>query len=286
MKLYGVKGEESRRFFGGGEVTVAVYGLGKMGLPLAAVFADSGASVVGVDINGGVVDSVNDGINHVREEPGLDELVSRNVGVGRLRATSDFVGAAKESDIQVILVPTLIRGGEADLSPVYSVAECISGGLEGGDIVVTECTMPPGSTESLIPILEKSGLEAGVDFGLGHCPERTMSGTAIRDIRGQYPKVIGCVDGGTTGALEGVYSAVNSKGVVSVSGIRAAECVKVFEGVYRDVNIALANELTAVCERLGVDAVEVFRVANTQPYCSLHSPGGLGVIVFLFTRIL
>jgi len=103
-----------------------------------------------------------------------------------------------------------------------------------------------------------------------------MTGTALRDIRGQYPKVVGCVDDVTGDALVGVYSVINSQGVIHVSDVRSAECVKVFEGVYRDVNIGLANELAFVCERLGVDALEIFDAANSQPYCHLHRPGAVG----------
>ncbi|MEA1924554.1 MAG: nucleotide sugar dehydrogenase [Candidatus Altiarchaeota archaeon] len=276
MKIHGLSSEQAADLLRGGELCIAVYGLGKMGLPLASVLADSGARVVGADINRGVVDSINKGVNHIREEPGLDELVTVNVEAGRLTATANLPSAAKQADIHVILVPTLIKEGKADLSIVRSVVGDIASGLEAGDIVITECTMPPGSTESLIPPLESSGLKAGLDFGLAHCPERTMTGTALRDIRGEYPKIIGCVDEKTAQPVSGVYSVINSGGVIPVSDIKTAECVKVFEGVYRDVNIALANELAMVCEKLSVDALEVFDTANTQPYCHLHRPGAVG----------
>ncbi|RLI93725.1 MAG: nucleotide sugar dehydrogenase [Candidatus Altiarchaeales archaeon] len=276
MKIYGLDSKETSMLLRDGRITISVYGLGKMGLPLAAIFADSGAIVIGADINRNVVDSVNRGINYIREEPYLDELVAKNVKDKRLTATTDLVYAAKKSDIQIIIVPTLIKDNEVDISAVNSVAGKISKGLENGDIVITECTMPPGSTESLIPILEKSNLKAGIDFGLAHCPERTMTGTAIRDIRGEYPKIVGCIDKKTTDAIKGIYSVINSKGVITVSNIKTAECVKVFEGIYRDVNIALANELTEICEKFSVSAVEAFKTANTQPYCHIHSPGAVG----------
>jgi len=242
MKLIGLSRDEVQRVLQEGNVTIAVYGLGKMGLPLAAVFADHGANVIGVDINEKVVEMINRGENHVKEEPGLDELVRRNVEAGRLKATTDGVWAAKQADVMVILVPTLTdERGNLRLGPVYDVAEKISQGLENGDIVITEATMPPRTTESLIPILEKSGLKLG-EFGLAHAPERTMTGTAIRDITGQYPKIVGASDEKTLEAVIGIYETINGKGVIPMSSIKAAEAVKVFEGVYRDVNIALANE--------------------------------------------
>jgi len=277
VKLVGLNREDVKAAIEEGAVTIAVYGLGKMGLPLAAVFADHGAKVIGVDINEKVVEMINRGENHVKEEPGLDELVRRNVEAGRLKATTDGVWAAKQADVMIILVPTLTdERGNLKLDPVYDVAEKISKGLEIGDIVITEATMPLGTTESLIPILEKSGLKLG-EFGLAHAPERTMTGTAIRDITGQYPKILGASDEKTLEAVIGIYETINKKGVIPMSSIKAAEAVKVFEGVYRDVNIALANELAMWCEEHGLDALEVFQAANTQPYCHLHMPGaGVG----------
>ncbi|USH00455.1 nucleotide sugar dehydrogenase [Thermococcus argininiproducens] len=277
MKLLGLNREEVKRVFKEGKVTIAVYGLGKMGLPLAAVFADHGANVIGVDINNNVVEAINNGTNHINEEPGLSELVEKNVKAGRLKATTDGVWAAKQADVMIILVPTLTDDrGNLKLDPVYDVAKKISKGLEKGDIVITEATMPPGTTESLIPILEESGLKLG-EFGLAHAPERTMTGTAIRDITGQYPKIVGASDEKTLEAVIGIYETINKKGVIPMSSIKAAEAVKVFEGVYRDVNIALANELALWCEEHSLDALEVFRAANTQPYCHLHMPGaGVG----------
>jgi nucleotide sugar dehydrogenase len=269
--------EEVKRAIRNGEVTIAVYGLGKMGLPLAAVLANHGAKVIGVDINKKVVEMINNGENHINEEPGLSELVKKNVEGGRLKATTDGIWAAKQADVMIIIVPTLTdERGNLKLDPVYNVAEKISQGLEKGDIIITEATMPPGTTESLTPILEKSGLKLG-EFGLAHAPERTMTGTAIRDITGQYPKIVGASDKKTLEAVIGIYGTINKKGVIPVSSIKAAEAVKVFEGVYRDVNIALANELALWCEEHGLDALEVFKAANTQPYCHLHMPGaGVG----------
>ncbi|MFP4051768.1 MAG: nucleotide sugar dehydrogenase [Thermoplasmata archaeon] len=124
----------------------------------------------------------------------------------------------------------------------------------------------------MISILEESGLELG-EFGLGHAPERTMTGTAIRDITGEYPKIIGADDENTLKVLDVVYSIINDKGTIKMENIISAESVKVFEGVYRDVNIALANELAKYCEEKGINALDVFEAANSQPYCDIHEPG-------------
>ncbi|RLG40437.1 MAG: nucleotide sugar dehydrogenase [Thermoproteota archaeon] len=277
MKILGLDREKVKEYIRNGKVTFAVYGLGKMGLPLAAVLAEHGGNVIGVDINEDVVRTVNKGISHIKEEPGLDVLVKRNVEAGRLSATTNVVYASKTSDVMIIIIPTLVdEKGNLKLGNIFSLAEEISKGLDRGDIVITESTMPPGTTEKLIPLLEKSGLKLG-EFGLAHAPERTMSGTAIRDITEQYPKIIGADDPRTLEAVAGIYETINKKGVIPMSSIKAAEAVKVFEGIYRDVNIALANELALWCEEHGLDALEIFRTANTQPYCHLHMPGaGVG----------
>ncbi|MDD5111686.1 MAG: nucleotide sugar dehydrogenase [Candidatus Altiarchaeota archaeon] len=272
MKPYGRSGREVANALRSGKLTVSVYGLGRMGLPIAAVVADAGGIVTGVDINEKVVKRVNCGGCHIPNEPGLAGIVARNHAAGRLNAA---VGEA-ESDISIIMVPTEVCGRKPDLKAVRWASEKIGEVLERGDIVITECTMPPGQTESLIGVLEECGLRCGRDFGLAHCPERVMSGTAIRDLTEAYPKIIGGNDAKTIEALKGFYSVINSKGVIAMSSVRAAECVKVFEGIYRDTNIALANELSLVCEKQGVDALEVFRAANSQPYCRILQ-AGIGV---------
>ncbi len=278
MKVFGLSREQILRLFESSEITFAVYGLGKMGLPLAAVIADKGGKVIGVDVNRNVVKDINMGLCHVMGEPGLAEMVALNVENGRLTATDNPVKAAEDSDVMIILVPTFLdEMNNPDLSIIRSVSKSISRGLTHDSLVITESTLPPRTTSDVIlPILLESGLGIG-DFGLSHCPERTMSGRAIHDITGAYVKIVGGIDAKSTETAASIYSRINSKGVIKVSDTTTAEAVKVFEGVYRDVNIALANELAIICQELGIDAVEVFNTANTQPYSHLHMPGcGVG----------
>ncbi|MFA4946865.1 MAG: NAD(P)-binding domain-containing protein, partial [Candidatus Micrarchaeia archaeon] len=235
MKLLGKNREEARRAVTEGHATIAVYGLGKMGLPLAAAFADAGARVIGVDVNAELVDKINSGECPLAGEPGLAEAITRGTTSGRLSATTDGVAAASEADLCAILVPTSLTQKNGVCAPdqgaVASVARAIAEGLGAGGIVVTECTMPPGSTEALVPLFSKHGRVLNEDYGLAHCPERTMSGTALRDIRGEYPKIIGASSPAALEAVAGVYEAVNSKGVIACSSIKTAELVKIFEGV-------------------------------------------------------
>lgn len=259
------------------ETTVAVYGLGKMGLPLAAVLADQNADVLGVDIDDSVVAAVNEGRSPV-DEPGLQKRVAE-YGGSRLEATTDGEEAAREAEVMIVLVPTVLdEESSPALGPVLDVAETIATGVNRDDLVVLESTAPPGTTEGVFrEAVEPDNLTAGKDFGLAHCPERTSSGRVIRDLTESYPKIVGGIDEASTRRAASLYRVFNEPGVVEMNSATAAEAVKVFEGVYRDVNIALANELGKACEEWGLDATEVFRAANTQPYCEIHDPGiGVG----------
>jgi UDP-N-acetyl-D-mannosaminuronic acid dehydrogenase len=278
--LYGsdATAERQREAFHTGEVPVAVYGLGKMGLPLAAAYAEVCGNVIGADADSEVVASVDAGECHVGREPGLDDLVGELVAQDALSAT-DNSSAAAAASVHVLIVPTRIDDENApDLSILESVVEDVAGGLEPGDLVVVECTVPPKTCEEVVvPRLEReSGFALG-EFGVAFCPERTSSGRALEDIQGAYPKVVGGVDEESTRAATLVYEAINAKGVLAVSDATTAEAVKLFEGVYRDVNIALANELARFTDDLAVDVTEAIATANTQPFCDIHDPGpGVG----------
>ena len=262
-----------------GEIPVAVYGLGKMGLPLAGVYADLTGSVTGADVDPEVVDSVNDGQCHVDGEPGLAELVAQTVEAGALRAVDDPSEAAAEARLHVVIVPTLITDeGRADLTVVESVVEDIAAGLQPGDLVVIESTVPPRTCEDVVAprLAAESGLDPG-SFGVAFCPERTESGRALRDIRGSWPKVVGGVDDESTRAAALVYDQVTDNDVIAASDATTAEAVKVFEGAYRDVNIALANELSTYTDALGIDVREAISVANTVDESDILRPGpGVG----------
>ncbi|WP_416841679.1 nucleotide sugar dehydrogenase [Haloferax sp. DFSO52] len=262
-----------------GEIRVGVYGLGKMGLPLAAVYAETTGNVTGADIDTGVVREINAGRSHIVGEPGLDELVETLVEDGALVANTEPREVAAEAGIHVVIVPTLVdEDGRPDLSVIEAVTEDIGRGLDEGDLVIFESTLPPRSCRDvLLPKLEaESGLSLG-EFGLAFCPERTSSGRALEDIRGAYPKVVGGADAESTRAAALVYDQISSNEVITVSDTTTAEAVKVFEGVYRDVNIALANELATHADEFEIDVTEAIDVANTQPFCEIHTPGaGVG----------
>jgi UDP-N-acetyl-D-mannosaminuronic acid dehydrogenase len=262
-----------------GDVSVGVYGLGKMGLPLASVYAETTGNVTGADIDTDVVREINGGRSHIVGEPGLNDLVEELVKDGALTASTEPREVAEAASVHVVIVPTLVdEDNRPDLSVIEAVTDDIGKGLDEGDLVIFESTLPPRSCRDvLLPQLEaESGLSLG-EFGLAFCPERTSSGRALEDIRGAYPKVVGGADAESTRAAALIYDQISSNEVITVSDTTTAEAVKVFEGVYRDVNIALANELATYGDEFEIDITEAIDVANTQPFCEIHTPGaGVG----------
>ncbi|WP_311173531.1 nucleotide sugar dehydrogenase [Halobellus ordinarius] len=268
--------EEQRRAFCRSRVPTAVYGLGKMGLPLGAVFAETAGAVHGVDIDPERVGTLNAGENPFENEPGLSAVLADVIEDGRFRATTDGEMAASVARIHVITVPTLVDDAEKpDLSYLRAATRTVASGLKSGDIVLVESTVPPGTCRDVVaPILAEAGTET---YGLAFCPERIASGSALRDIRESYPKIVGGIDAESGRVAELVYGELTDNEVIRVSDATTAECVKLFEGVYRDVNIALANELGQLTDELGIDVIEAIDAANTQPYCNIHTPGaGVG----------
>ena len=261
-----------------GELKIAIYGLGHVGSPLAAAWLRAGAYVIGVDKSKAILEYAREGKTHI-PEPGVNEAFEKGIINKKLSIYDDLVEASKDSFLKMICVPVLAADGSADLSAVKNVAVAIGKGLKKNDVVALNPSVPPGTTEDVvIPILQKqSGLTVENDFYVVYNPERIYEGRAIEDIEERYP---GIVAGSGKKSLEiskKVLSFIYQKGVIAMSNIKSAETEKLFEGVYRDVNIALANELAIFSERLGINFWEVRNAANSQPFCHIHKPGiGVG----------
>jgi len=253
---------------------ISVIGLGYVGLPTAVVFASGGFSVVGVDVDAGRVEAVNSGRCYLRE-PGLDVLLRDAVSKGFLRATTEAARAVRESDAVVIAVPTPVRDGVADLSYLREALLAVREGLHKGLLIVIESTILPGTTVGFAkPLLEESGLRVEEDFYLAHVPERIAPGRAIEELL-NMPRVVGGVGPRSTEKALELYSRVNAKPLPTDA--TTAEFVKLIENTYRDLNIAYANLLALVAERLGIDVYEAIRLANTHHRVNIHMPGaGVG----------
>ncbi|MEM4004337.1 MAG: nucleotide sugar dehydrogenase, partial [Desulfurococcaceae archaeon] len=255
--------------------TVCVFGLGRVGLPSAVIFASRGFRVYGIDTDEGKINAINQGVSYLRE-PGLDELLDKVVSEGRLLAVSEASEVLGECEVVLIDVPTPIRGGFVDLSYLISACEIIAKSLRKGMLVAVESTVPPGTTSELVKdILEKSsGLMVEKDFYLAYVPERITPGKAIEELL-QVPRVIGGVGPKSTKRALEVYGRINPN--LITTDATTAEFVKLIENSFRDLNIAFANLLALMAERIGVDVYEAIRIANTHPRVAIHWPGaGVG----------
>ena len=262
-----------------GELKVAVCGLGHVGSAMASVWLKAGAHVIGIDKSPQVLNYAREGKTHL-PEPGVTEAYREGIRTGRFTVYDDLMQASLDSYLKLICVPVLSRDGTADLTSLKEVASEVGKGLKKGDVVSVNPSVPPGTTEGFIcKILEdkSSGLSVDSDFSLLYNPERIYEGRAIEDIEERYPAIIAGAGPNSTRVGKELYSLVFKKGVLIMSSIKAAEAEKLFEGVYRDVNIALANELAKLCEKIGVNFWEAREAANSQPFCNLHKPGvGVG----------
>jgi dTDP-alpha-D-glucose dehydrogenase len=244
---------------------IAVVGFGYIGTVIGAVLADRGWPVTGIDVRQHVVDEINQGRTGV-PEPGLGELVANSVRVGRLSATTDF-GVLADNDFIIVTVGTPLGPDyEPIVDDITAAARAVAAHLRVGHLVILKSTVPPDTTEKLfLPILEEaSGLRAGVDFGLAFCPERLAEGQAIHELT-SIPVVVGAVDERSARACATLWRHALGLESVVVEDPRTAEMVKLADNLWVDLNVALANELAKVCDRLGMDALQVIEAANTMP---------------------
>jgi UDP-N-acetyl-D-mannosaminuronic acid dehydrogenase len=259
--------------------TVSMIGLGYIGLPTAAMFAARKTKVIGVDINQHAVDTINQGRIHI-VEPELDMIVRSAVTEGYLRATTRPEGA----DAFLIAVPTPFQGDhEPDISYVKAAAQSIAPVLKKGDLVVLESTSPVGTTEQMVqwlasarPDLRFAGAGEGeVDVNVAYCPERVLPGHVVRELVANDRIIGGLTPGCSARAVE-LYR-VFVEGELLVTNARTAEMCKLTENSFRDVNIAFANELSLICDKLGIDVWELIRLANHHPRVKILQPGaGVG----------
>lgn len=260
--------------------TISVIGLGYIGLPTAAMFASRKVKVIGVDVNANAVETINRGEIHI-VEPDLDIAVHSAVNEGYLRATT----VPEAADAFLIAVPTPFLGDDhtPDLSYIQSAARAISPVLKSGDLVVLESTSPVGATEQLAAWLAEarpdltfpqSDGEAS-DIRVAHCPERVLPGKVMQELI-HNDRVIGGMTPKCSEAAVALYKTFVD-GHCIVTNARTAEMAKLTENSFRDVNIAFANELSIICDKLNIDVWELIRLANRHPRVDILQPGpGVG----------
>ena len=242
---------------------VGVVGLGYVGLPLAAELAGAGFETTGIDLDPNKISSVNRGVSYIPDLP-TPELQAL-VNAGRFRATNDFSVVAGLDTVNICVPTPLRKTKDPDMSYIASAVEGIAAHLHPGMLIVLESTTYPGTTEEMVrPLLESTGLKAGVDFFLAFSPERIDPGNPAFKTH-NVPKVVGGIDEASTDLARALYGSAIEK-IVTVSSTQVAEMVKLLENTFRAVNIGLVNEIALMCDRMGVDVWEVIRAAATKPF--------------------
>lgn len=260
--------------------TISMIGLGYIGLPTAAVFASRKIKVIGVDVNQKAVDTINRGEIHI-VEPDLDMVVHAAVKEGYLRATT----TPEPADAFLIAVPTPFKGDnhDPDLSYIESASKAIAPVLKKGDLVILESTSPVGATEQMAEWLAEARPDLtfpqthaeNSDIRVAHCPERVLPGHVLRELV-QNDRIIGGMTAKCSEAACALYRTF-VEGECVVTNARTAEMCKLTENSFRDVNIAFANELSIICDKLNIDVWELIKLANRHPRVSVLQPGpGVG----------
>ncbi|MDF9906189.1 UNVERIFIED_ORG: UDP-N-acetyl-D-mannosaminuronic acid dehydrogenase [Pseudomonas reinekei] len=259
--------------------TISVVGLGYIGLPTAAVFASRKKQVIGVDVNQNAVDIINRGEIHI-VEPDLDMVVHAAVTEGYLRATT----RPEPADAFLIAVPTPFKGDhEPDLTYIESASKSIAPVLKKGDLVILESTSPVGATEQMAAWLAEARPDLSFpqthgessDIRIAHCPERVLPGHVLRELV-QNDRVIGGMTPKCSELAISLYK-IFVQGECIVTNARTAEMCKLTENSFRDVNIAFANELSMICDKLDINVWELIRLANRHPRVNILQPGpGVG----------
>lgn len=250
---------------------ISVLGLGYVGLPTSLILSDSGFKVSGFDINTDLIESINNN-TFKSEEPSLAQLLKKVQNLKTFSATNIL----KKADIYIICVPTPKKDQKSDLSYLYKSIDLISSVIENNSLVVIESTIPIGITKNCAEILfkKRKDLDKKKIF-FAHCPERVLPGNAINEIK-QNDRVIGGLDKKSIEITKNIYKKFCS-GEISTTSCETAEMIKLSENTYRDVNIALANELSLIADNFDININEVIRVANRHPRVNIHKPGiGVG----------
>ncbi|MEN6328246.1 MAG: nucleotide sugar dehydrogenase [Syntrophomonas sp.] len=251
---------------------ICILGLGYIGLPTAALLASSGREVIGVDTDSQLLEVLEQGIVHINE-PLLQPIVITCICNESLKLRS----APEKADAFIVAVPTPYNETKScDLKSVIAAINSIISCLEPGNLIIVESTVPPGTCEEVVrPLLEMAGFKTGKDIHLAFCPERVLPGQILKELVGNSRIVGGYTHCCAVKAAE-LYR-IFVKNEIILTGLRTAEMVKLVENTYRDVNIALANEFTVICNQLGINAVEVIELANRHPRVNILQPGpGVG----------
>ena len=263
-----------------GEITVSTIGIGRIGLPTALSFAASGLPTIGVDINFNLVDSINSGNFPLKDEPGYDVIFEKVIKNKNFFATTKIDEALSKSDVVLLSLPTpMNQNNIPDYSALQDVAQQLHDFLVPGTLVIVESTVEPGFIENtLIPIIEGTDkkFKAGIDFGIGVCPETANPGQILNDFE-RLPRLVGAINESIVDIITKIYKHVFTVELIPMPDCKTANAVKLTTNVFRDINIAFINELAILFENIGIDTYKVLEAAKTKYNFQIHYPGpGVG----------
>jgi len=262
-----------------GDLSVCVIGIGRIGLPTALSFANSGLPTVGVDINIELVEMINSKIFPLKDEPGYD-VIFEKVTNQKFNATTKIEDIVPKSDVVILSLPTpMDKNNVPDYSALLSVGKQLGQLLSNDTLVIVESTVEPGFIENdLINVIENSGkkLVAGKDFAIGVCPETANPGQIMNDF-GNLPRLVGAIDEKTKNTITEIYKHVFTVDLIPMPNCKTANAVKLTTNVFRDINIAFVNELAILFEKVGIDIMTVLDAAKTKYNFQVHYAGpGVG----------
>src|SRR3989338_5176926 len=263
-----------------GKLQVCVIGIGRIGLPTALSFANSGLQTVGVDINQSLVSNINSGIFPLKDEPGYDSIFENVLKEKKFSATTKIDDIVPSADVILLSLPTPM---DQDNIPIYSALKSVGKQLHDlltpGSIVIVESTVEPGFVENeLKSIIEGDDLKltAGKNLGIGVCPETANPGQILNDFE-RLPRLVGAIDDKIVNIITKIYSHVFTVDLIPMPDCKTANAVKLTTNVFRDINIAFVNELAILFEKIGIDIITVLEAAKTKYNFQVHYPGaGVG----------
>lgn len=263
-----------------GKLKVCVIGIGRIGLPTALSFANSGLSTKGVDINTQLVSMINSGMFPLKDEPGYDAIFENVIKDNKFTATTKIEEAIPESDVILLSLPTPMDENKVpSYSALKSVGKQLHDLLTPGSLIIVESTVEPGFVENeLIPIIEGNDgrLKAGKNFGIGVCPETANPGQILNDFE-RLPRLVGAIDDKTVNIITRIYRHVFTVDLIPMPDCKTANAVKLTTNMFRDINIAFVNELAILFEKIGIDIMKVLEAAKTKYNFQVHYPGaGVG----------
>jgi len=279
-KIIDMNSEELKNSIKSNSLTICVVGIGRIGLPTALSFANSGLFTIGLDINSELVKSINSGIYPLKDEPEYDIIFDKVIKEKKFIATTNIEESITKADIILLSLPTpMDLNNVPDYSALRSVCKQISDHLPEGSLIIVESTIEPGFVENeLIYLIEgnKKRLQAGKIFGIGVCPESANPGEIMKDFT-KLPRLVGGIDKNSENIIYEIYDYVFHVDLIRMPDCKTANAVKLTTNVFRDVNIAFINELSLLFEKLGIDTMKVLEAAKTKYNFQVHYPGaGVG----------